>query len=107
MALDPPFVVRFEKQRGGLSFGEVVLGRRVPALCCWCQNQSGSKQMTRLSCHPSPDPVGLAGRKGERKNVGRLSFNSDAYGNRGYSWVLIAVLIALPLTGVTVWFVRG
>jgi hypothetical protein len=49
--------------------------------------------------------VGLAGRKGERKNVGRLSFNSDAYGNRGYSWVLIAVLIALPLTGVTVWFV--
>ena len=31
----------------------------------------------------------------------------QAYGNRGYSWVLIAVLIALPLTGVTVWFVLG
>jgi hypothetical protein len=49
--------------------------------------------------------VGLAGRKGERKNVGRLSFNSDAYGNRGYSWVLIAVL--MPLMGAAVWFVRG
>jgi len=105
MALDPPFVVRFEKQREGCPSARVVLGRRVPALCCWCQNQSGSKQMTRLSCHPSPDPVGLAGRKGERKNVGRLSFNSDAYGNRGYSWVLIAVL--MPLTGAAVWFVRG
>jgi hypothetical protein len=28
----------------------------------------------------------------------------QAYGNRGYSWVLIAVLIALPLTGAEVWF---
>jgi hypothetical protein len=31
----------------------------------------------------------------------------QTYGNRGYSWVLIAVLIVLPLMGATAWFVLG
>ena len=31
----------------------------------------------------------------------------QAYGDRGYSWVLIAVLIALPLMGAAAWFVIG
>jgi hypothetical protein len=31
----------------------------------------------------------------------------QAYGNRGHSWVLIAALTALPVTGVAVWFVFG
>jgi hypothetical protein len=31
----------------------------------------------------------------------------QAYGDRGYSWVLIAVLTALPVVGAAVWFVFG